>query len=134
MNSGRSISAVRPKPGPTTKIWRTNMQQDKDLQCLDELIADLGGSNDAGRRSRSPCDLLLEHLQAARRNLLGSMSGEYSLSLRLAKESVARILNKSIRTKAKQILRTLIDSEAPKQRSSTSANGYVLLTPVSGRL
>jgi hypothetical protein len=90
------------------------MQKDKDLQCLDELIAKLGGCNDAGRRSRSPCDLLLEHLQAARRNLPGSMPGEYSFSLRQAKESVACILNKSARMKVKKVLRILIDSVAPK--------------------
>jgi hypothetical protein len=107
------------------------MPQDKDLKCLDELVADLGGSNDAGTRSRGPCDLLLEHLQAARRNLLGSMPGEYSLSLQQAKESVACISDKSARTAIKKRLRSLIDSEVPKQRSSVAARaGYVLPSPV----
>lgn len=113
MSSGGSISPVRSQPVTYNGDLENNMQQVKGLQCLDELIADLGGSNDAGRRSRSPCDLLLEHLQAARRNLLGSMPREYSLSLMQAKESVACILNKSARTKVKKILRTLIDSEVP---------------------
>jgi hypothetical protein len=107
------------------------MQQEKDLKCLDELIADLGGSNDAGRRSRGPCDLLLEHLQAARRDLLGSMPGEYSLSLQQAKESVACISDKSARIKTKKILRNLIDPEVPKHRSSVAASpGYMLPGPV----
>jgi len=83
--------------------------QQEDLKCLDELIADLGGSSDAGRRSKGPCDLLLEHLQAARRDLLGSMPGEYSLSLQQAKESVACISDKSARIEIKKILRTLTD-------------------------
>ena len=42
------------------------MQQDEDLKCLEDLIADLGGA-DTGMQSKSPCGLLLEHLQAARR-------------------------------------------------------------------
>jgi hypothetical protein len=107
------------------------MQKYKDLKCLDELIADLGGSNDAGRRSKGPCDLLLEHLQAARRDLLGSMPSEYSVSLQQAKDSVACISDKNARTEIKKILLSLIDSEAPKQRSSVAASaGHVLPSPV----
>jgi hypothetical protein len=88
------------------------MQQDKDLKCLDELIAGLG-STGSGTQSKGPCGLLLEHVQAARRNLLGSMRGEYSLSLEQAKESVACIPDKSARTKTKEILQSLIDSGVP---------------------
>jgi hypothetical protein len=111
------------------------MQRDKDhLKCLDELIADLGGA-DTGTQSKGPCGLLLEHmllehLQAARRDLLGSMPAEYSLSLQQARESVACIPDKSARTKTKRILRSLIDSEVPKQRRSMAASaGYALLSP-----
>jgi hypothetical protein len=82
------------------------MQQDKDLECLDEMIADLGRSKDA-----VPWDLLLEHLQAARRYLLGSMPREYSLSLQQARESVALIPDKIARSETKKILRSLIDSK-----------------------
>jgi len=87
------------------------MQPDKDLKSLDTLIADLGGA-DAGTRSQSSCGLLLEHLQAARRDLLGSMRGEYRLSLREANESAVCISDKSVRAGIKERLRGLIDSEA----------------------
>ncbi len=73
------------------------MQQDEDLKILDEMIADLGGSSDV-----PACDLLLEHLQAARRYLLGSMPGEYSLCLRQANESVVFIPDKAAGTKQKR--------------------------------
>jgi hypothetical protein len=98
------------------------MQQDEDLKCLEDLIADLGGA-DTGMQSKSPCGLLLEHLQAARRDLLGSMLGEYSLALQQAKESVACIPDKSARTKTKTILRSLIDSKLPRRRLSPPAPG-----------
>jgi hypothetical protein len=105
------------------------MQQ--DLTCLDELIADLGGSSDAGRRSGSPCDLLLEHLDAARRNLLGSMPGEYRLSLQQAKDALACISDKNKRAEIKKKLQSLIDSEVPKRSSSPAAKAaYVLPGPI----
>jgi hypothetical protein len=101
------------------------MQQDQDLKILDEMIADLGGSSAA-----AACDLLLEHLQAARRYLLGSMPGEYSLCLQQARESVAFIPEKSAGTETKKMLRYLIDSEVPKRQRSTAAGaGHPLRSP-----
>ena len=94
-------------------ILKNFMQQDKDLKCLDELIAGLGGP-ESGTHSTGPCGLLLEHLQAARRDLLGSMPGEYSLSLRQAKEFVGCIHDPSARSKTKEILQGLIASERPR--------------------
>jgi hypothetical protein len=103
------------------------MQQEKQLKSLDELIADLGGCNDADGYSRGLYDLLREHLQAARRYLLGSMPGEYSLSLQQAQESVSWIPDKRARTATRNTLRALIDSKMPKQRSPTAATtGYAL--------
>jgi hypothetical protein len=87
----------------------SEMQQDAALKSLDELIATLGGA-DTGAHSPGPSGLLLEHLQAARRDLLGSIMGEYRLSLQQAKESVASILDKSARTEMKTRLQNLIDS------------------------
>ena len=90
------------------------------LKSLDELIADLGGT-DAGERSMGPCGLLSEHLQAARRNLLGSMPGEYRLSLREAKDSLACIPKGDARNVLRNSLQTLIDSSmsiAPGRFSS----------------
>jgi hypothetical protein len=88
------------------------MQQDKDLIRLTELIADLGGTV-TGMRSLGPCGLLLEHLQAARRDLLGSMRGEYLMSLTQAIESVVCISDKSLRAGTKKILQNLLDPEVP---------------------
>jgi hypothetical protein len=85
------------------------MRQDQDLKSLDELIAGLGGA-DFGVESYGPCGLLLEHLQAARRDLLGSMPGEYGLSLRQAKEFVGCILDKGVRTKTRETLEALMAS------------------------
>jgi len=86
------------------------MQPDKEQASLDQLIADLGGSSDTGRRSGDSCDLLLEHLTAARRNLLGSMPGEYGLCLKQAAESLSCIPNKGARNETKKRLQGLIDS------------------------
>ena len=85
------------------------MQQDKDLKSLDELIAGLGGA-DFGAQTNGPCGLLLEHLQAARRDLLGSIPGEYSLSLQQAKEFAGCIHDKGARTRAQETLGRLIAS------------------------
>ena len=93
------------------------MQPDQDLKCLDELIADLGDSSDAGRRSGGSCDLLLEHLQAARRDLLGSMRDEYRLNLQQAKDSLTCIADRSARAKTRERLLRLIESEMPKHRA-----------------
>jgi hypothetical protein len=89
------------------------MRQGADLKSLDELIANLGG-DDIGMRSTGPCGLLMEHIQAARRGLLGSMRAEYCSSLQFAKESVACIASETARAAAKKTLQSLIDSEAGK--------------------
>jgi len=90
------------------------MHQDRDLKCLDELIAQVGGV-DIGMRSEGPCGSLSEHLRAARQDLMGSMPGEYKLSLELAKGSVACIVDKDGRTKVKKTLQGLMDSESAQR-------------------
>ena len=85
------------------------MQPDKHLKSLDDLIAGLGGLA-GGTQTTGPCGLLVEHLQAARRGLLGSMRGEYNSSLEQARESVACIPDKNSRTSTKATLQGLIDS------------------------
>jgi hypothetical protein len=82
---------------------------DQHLKSLDELIDDLGGSN-AGERSMGPLGLLSEHLQAARRNLLGAMPGEYRLSLREAKDSLSCIPKGDARSIVRNSLQSLLDS------------------------
>jgi hypothetical protein len=81
--------------------------QQEDLKCLDELIAGLGGA-DTGALSYGPCGLLVEHLQAARRDLLGSIMGEYRFSLEQAKGSVACIIDKTARDEMKKRLQSLL--------------------------
>ena len=93
------------------------MHQDEDLKILEEMIADLGRSSDV-----PACDLLLEHLQAARRYWLGSMPGEYSMCLQQVRESLASVPERVAGTQTKKMLRRLIDSEAPKQQRSTVAS------------
>jgi len=96
------------------------VQQNKDLNSLDELIANLGGAG-IGTHSTGPCGLLMEHIQAARRELLGSMRAEYCSSLQFAKESLACIPGKSARAETKKILQGLIDSEGPRPPQSGPA-------------
>ncbi len=92
------------------------MQQSTDLKNLDELIAHLGGTG-ISTQSVGPCGLLLEHMQAARRDLLGSMRNEYSSSLQFAKESLACIPDKAARVETKRMVQSLIDSDAkPDER------------------
>ena len=83
------------------------MQQNNDLTCLEALIAGIGGA-DYGSRSPGPCGLLLEHLQAARRDLLGSQRNEYLKSLESAQESVSCIVDKGARNDMKKRLKDLI--------------------------
>jgi len=86
--------------------------QDKALIRLDALIAGLGGAA-SGSRSAGPCGLLLEHLQAARRDRLGSMRAEYLVSLTQAKDSIGCILDKGARAETKKVLQGLLDSGVP---------------------
>jgi hypothetical protein len=85
------------------------MQPHESLKRLDGLIENLGGSGDASKHSEGQCALLLEHLQAARRYLLGSMPAEYGSSLGQAKESTSCIADKSTRAQTKETLRSLIN-------------------------
>ncbi len=88
-------------------------QKDKAVKALDVLIADLGGA-DHGLQTPGPSGLLLEHLQTARCDLLGSMRAEYGLSLQQAKGSLACVPDKGKRAKMKSALRALIDEAAEK--------------------
>jgi hypothetical protein len=79
-----------------------------DLKSLDQMMAELGGSADAGKQSAGPCKLLLEHLRAARSSFLGSMPGEYRSSLREAKLSATCISDKNTQTDIRKRLENLI--------------------------
>jgi hypothetical protein len=96
------------------------LPQTTDLKSLDDLLATLGG-DDIGNRSSGPCGLLIEHIQAARRGLLGSMRAEYCSSLQFAKESTACIPGKDARAETRKILQGLIDSEGPRPPQSGPA-------------
>jgi hypothetical protein len=88
------------------------VQYNTVLTSLDGLLASLGGSDDAGKLSSGPRGLLLEHLQGARRNFLGSRINEYRASLTDAKESLACIADPGTRIKTRQDLQVLIDAAA----------------------
>jgi hypothetical protein len=85
-----------------------NVRQNDDLKRLNDLIAGLGSSSDAGNRSQSPYKLLLEHLQSARRDLLGSMRGEYLSNLQFAQDSLSCIPDKLLRAETKKTLQGLL--------------------------
>jgi hypothetical protein len=91
-----------------------------DLRSLDDLLVRLGG-DDIGNSSTGPCGLLIEHIQAARRDLLGSMRAEYCSSLQFAKESIACIPGKDARAETRKIIQDLIDSEGPRPPQSGPA-------------
>lgn len=97
------------------------MPQDQDLKSLDGLIIKIGGA-DGGMESVGPCGLLLEHLQAARRGLMGSMRAEYGLSLDQASQSLACIQGKSVRNEITKTLRGLIESKLVAKRPSATTN------------
>jgi hypothetical protein len=84
------------------------VRQNDDLKCLDGLIAGFGGSYDAGTRSTGSCELLLEHLRSARRDLLGSMRGEYLSNLQFAQDSLSCIPYKILRAETKKTLQGLL--------------------------
>ncbi|HMD49092.1 MAG TPA: hypothetical protein VKG79_08335 [Bryobacteraceae bacterium] len=102
------------------------MPQDENLKSLDAMIASLGGSRDL-----DACELVLEHLQAARRCLLGSMPGEYSFNLRQTRDAVGFIEDKTARAGVKKILFGLYGAGKTKQRPSSAAGmEYALASPV----
>jgi hypothetical protein len=78
------------------------------LKSIEQLILEVGGAGDAGKESKNPHGLLLEHLRAARTSFLGSMSGEYRSSLKEAKESAACIADKNTQRDIKKRLQTLL--------------------------
>ena len=84
------------------------MADSASLRSLDRLILDAGGAGEAGKHSKSPHGLLLEHLRAARSSLLGAMPGEYRSSLEEARESATCIADKPMRVDVKQRLQKLI--------------------------
>lgn len=85
------------------------MHSDTLLQRLDEVIARLPGN--------VPCELLHEHLGAARRNLLACAHLEYALNLEQALDSVRCIRTKDSRTEISRLLQTLqVEATAGQRR------------------
>ena len=95
------------------------MQQSAGLRSLDELLIKLGGA-EVVAQTAGPCRLLLEHIQAARRGLLGSMGAEYISSLKFAKESAGCIPSKIGRAEVRGTLQGLIDSGAERDHMRSS--------------
>lgn len=80
------------------------------LRSLEQMIAKLGGE-DEGVRSEGPCGELLEHLEAARRELIGSMPTEYALSLQQASDAVWCVPDHDLRTEFTRTLDELRKSK-----------------------
>jgi hypothetical protein len=97
-------------------------QRDADLQRLDELIKELGHSQE------NRDDLLIQHLQSARTYLLGAMPEEYALSLQSAKESLSVVRDENARRRWEDTLSSLLDE---LEHVGTPSNGDRL--PASAR-
>ena len=84
------------------------VQSHERLTCLDKLIAEFGGgSSGASHPNLASCTAILEHLQAARRYLLGAALDEYRLSLDHAKSSLFSIADGKTRTEVRNTLVSL---------------------------
>jgi hypothetical protein len=90
----------------------TSVQQDQQLKTLGHLIAELGGP-DEGTQSEGPCEALVEHLEAARRELLASMPVEYGVSLEQALQAVGCVPDLQVRNEITRTLRDLLNSRVP---------------------
>jgi hypothetical protein len=90
----------------------TSVQQDQHLNTLGHLIEELGGS-DEGKQSEGPCSVLVEHLEAARRELLASMPVEYGVSLEQALHAVGCVPDLQVRNEMTGTLRDLLNSRVP---------------------
>jgi hypothetical protein len=97
----------------------TAEERDQHLKSLDEWIERLGGV-DEGLQTESDCSLLVEHLEAARRNLLAAMPAEYALSLEQGLQSVSRVSDEKARAEITRTLRNLINAQAPAFHSGRS--------------
>ena len=73
------------------------MSQVETISELDELLAGLEHEH------HPDCDLLREHLQAARSYALGAMPAEYKLNLRLAENIANCVQHEETRDKIKDL-------------------------------
>src|ERR1700680_3257987 len=78
------------------------VQRDGALQRLDEVIAELGHSQENRK------DLLIQRLQSARTSLLGAMPEEYALSLRSASENLSLVRDEPLRQRMEHTLSSLL--------------------------
>lgn len=91
------------------------MQQSPSLERLEEVIANLNAADGPGRRPPGSCELLLEHLEAARRNLLGRAMLEYALNLEQALDSIGCIEVKDLQARTTRLLQDLQTDAAVAQ-------------------
>ena len=81
------------------------MVQKTSLTRLDHAM------NEVSEPSEGQCELLREHLESARTYLLGEMTEEYTLSLRLAAEAVNCISNEDRRHRVNEMIDDLLAEE-----------------------
>jgi len=75
------------------------MTPNTQLELLDKLIADLA------EQPASQCELLREHMDAARAFLVGAMPEEYQLSLRMAEEVLNCLADRPLRHRMEDFIR-----------------------------
>ena len=71
-----------------------------------------GALNELADPDESQCELLREHLEAARINLLGEMPEEYTLNLRLASNALNCIADRERRKRLQELLGDLQAAKA----------------------
>jgi hypothetical protein len=80
------------------------MTSNSTLTRLDEAI------NEVTDPAESECELLREHLETARTDLVGEMRAEYAMNLKLASEALNCIANRERRERVHRILDGLLAS------------------------
>ncbi len=75
-----------------------NVRTSEELGRLDEFLEQLGGETEA------QCELLREHLEAARTYLVGSMPAEFELSLQMAREALNCVSNRELRLRLEDFI------------------------------
>ncbi len=78
------------------------MPVEATVSLLDDAI------NEVSDPAESQCELLREHLEAARIDLLGAMPEEYALNLRMALDALNCIANGDRRERIDRILKDLL--------------------------
>jgi hypothetical protein len=87
--------------------------QSQELAQLDGFLSELA------KETEAQCELLREHLEAARDYLVGAMPAEYRFNLKLAGETLDGVEDKDLRDR----LRGFIQNQMEPVRGKARENG-----------